>query len=91
MLRLFKALSLELGKSGSFSLYAVYVRAEACLVGHQGRAALTEFQKILDHRGVVVNELIGSATEIFVRFLISSIRTTFHILESVLYVAAGLK
>jgi len=43
------------------SLYPVYVRGEAYLAGHQeGAAAATEFQKILDHRGVVFNEPIGA-------------------------------
>jgi Tfp pilus assembly protein PilF len=38
----------------------VYVRAEAYLAGHQGSEAAAEFQKILDHRGVVVNAPIGA-------------------------------
>ena len=46
----------ELGASG---LDPVYVRAEAYLAAHQGSEAAAEFQKILDHRGVVVNEPIG--------------------------------
>ena len=48
--------------AGTFSpnLYPVYVRAEAYLAGHQGSEAATEFQKILDHRGVVVNAPIGA-------------------------------
>ena len=43
--------------AGTFSpnLYPVYVRAQAYLAGHQGSEAATEFQKILDHRGVEVN------------------------------------
>jgi predicted Zn-dependent protease len=47
----------ELGASG---LDPVYVRAEAYLAAHQGSEAAAEFQKILDHRGVVVNEPIGA-------------------------------
>ena len=54
----------ELGQPGdsSFtpSLYPIYVRGEAYLATHQGSEAAAEFQKILDHRGVVVNELIGA-------------------------------
>jgi tetratricopeptide (TPR) repeat protein len=48
--------------AGTFSpnLYPVYVRAEAYLAGHQGSEAIIEFQKILDHRGVVVNASIGA-------------------------------
>jgi serine/threonine protein kinase len=48
--------------AGSFTtaMYPVYVRAEAYLVGHQGSETATEFQKILDHRGIVVNAPIGA-------------------------------
>jgi serine/threonine protein kinase/predicted Zn-dependent protease len=42
------------------SLYPVYVRGEAYLAGHQESRAAAEFQKILDHRGVVFNEAIGA-------------------------------
>jgi len=41
------------------NLYPVYVRGEAYLAAHQGREAAAEFQKILDHRGLVLNEPIG--------------------------------
>jgi predicted Zn-dependent protease len=54
----------ELGMSGSSafmpSLYPVYARGEAYLASHQGSEAAAEFQKILDHRGVVLNEPIGA-------------------------------
>jgi eukaryotic-like serine/threonine-protein kinase len=48
--------------AGTFSpnLYPVYVRAQAYLAGHHGSEAAIEFQKILDHRGVVVNAPIGA-------------------------------
>jgi hypothetical protein len=39
-------------------LTSSFVRGEAYLVGHQGSEAAAEFQKILDHRGIVVNEPI---------------------------------
>lgn len=42
------------------NLYPVYVRGEAYLATHQGRKAAVEFQKILDHRGIVLNEPIGA-------------------------------
>jgi len=42
------------------SLYPVYLRGEAYLAAQQGSAAAAEFQKILDHPGVVQNELIGA-------------------------------
>jgi eukaryotic-like serine/threonine-protein kinase len=43
-----------------FSLYPVYFRGEAYLAAKQGSAAAVEFQKILDHPGVVANEIIGA-------------------------------
>ena len=42
------------------NLYPIYVRGEAYLTAHQGNEAATEFQKILDHRGLVLNEPIGA-------------------------------
>jgi tetratricopeptide (TPR) repeat protein len=42
------------------NMYPVYVRGEAYLAAHQGSEAAVEFQKILDHRGIVLNEPIGA-------------------------------
>jgi tetratricopeptide (TPR) repeat protein/predicted Ser/Thr protein kinase len=42
------------------TLYPVYVRGEAYLAAHQGAEAATEFQKILNHRGIVVSDPIGA-------------------------------
>ncbi len=42
------------------NLYPVYVRGEAYLAAHRGGEAAAEFQKILDHRGIVLNEPIGA-------------------------------
>src|SRR6267143_1841426 len=42
------------------NLYPVYVRGEAYLAAHKGSDAAAEFQKILDHRGIVVNEPISA-------------------------------
>jgi len=42
------------------NLYPVYVRGEAYLAAHQDGKAAAEFQKILDHRGIVLNEPIGA-------------------------------
>jgi tetratricopeptide (TPR) repeat protein len=58
------ALPYELGQTtySSYawsSLYPVYVRGEAYLAAHRGKEAAAEFQKILDHRGIVLNEPIG--------------------------------
>ena len=41
-------------------LYPVYVRAEAYLSAQQGQLAATEFQKILDHRGLLWNCATGA-------------------------------
>jgi eukaryotic-like serine/threonine-protein kinase len=50
----------ETSPSVTFCLYAVYLRGEAFLATKRGTAAAAEFQKILDHPGVVQNELIGA-------------------------------
>ena len=42
------------------ALYPVYVRGVAYLAARQGREAAAEFQKILDHRGIVVSDPIGA-------------------------------
>ncbi len=41
------------------NMYPLYVRGEAYLAAHKGSEAASEFQKILDHRGLVLNEPIG--------------------------------
>jgi eukaryotic-like serine/threonine-protein kinase len=40
--------------------HVVYLRAEAYLAKHQGREAAAEFQRILDHRGIVLMDPIGA-------------------------------
>jgi tetratricopeptide (TPR) repeat protein len=53
----------ELGQTNpvvSFCCYPVYLRGQAYLAMKQGSAAAAEFQKILDHPGVVENELTGA-------------------------------
>jgi eukaryotic-like serine/threonine-protein kinase len=52
------ALPYELGASGG--LLVVYVRGAAYLAARQGGEASAEFQKILDHRALVLNEAIGA-------------------------------
>ncbi len=44
----------------NFSLYPAYVRGQLYLAAHEPALAVAEFQKIVDHSGVVVNEPIGS-------------------------------
>jgi hypothetical protein len=43
-----------------FGFYLAYLRGVAYLAAKQGPAARIEFQKILDHPGVVVNDVIGA-------------------------------
>jgi DNA-binding winged helix-turn-helix (wHTH) protein/tetratricopeptide (TPR) repeat protein len=41
-------------------MYPVYVRGEAYLALHQGAQAAVEFQKIIDHRGIVISDPVGA-------------------------------
>ncbi|MGA9426983.1 MAG: hypothetical protein WBV33_18040, partial [Terracidiphilus sp.] len=52
----------ELGIAGTFInyLYPAYVRGQAYLMAHDGNAAAAEFQKLLDHTGIVTNFVTGS-------------------------------
>jgi eukaryotic-like serine/threonine-protein kinase len=53
----------ELGETNSsftFALYPVYLRGEGYLAEKQGAAAGNEFQKILDHAGLVGNEPLAA-------------------------------
>jgi DNA-binding winged helix-turn-helix (wHTH) protein len=45
---------------GAGNLYPAYVRGLAFLAEHRGGDAVAEFQKILDHRGIVVCDPIGA-------------------------------
>jgi eukaryotic-like serine/threonine-protein kinase len=42
------------------AMFPVFVRGEANLAARQGSKAAVEFQKILDHRGLVLNQPIGA-------------------------------
>ncbi len=42
------------------NLYPAYLRGQAYLMAHNGPAATAEFQKLLDHRGLMVNFITGS-------------------------------
>jgi serine/threonine protein kinase/tetratricopeptide (TPR) repeat protein len=57
-IELLKAAStIELGFPGNLamSMCPAYLRGEAYLMLHDGKAAVAEFQKFIDHRGVVMN------------------------------------
>jgi tetratricopeptide (TPR) repeat protein/predicted Ser/Thr protein kinase len=44
----------------SGTLYPAYIRGYAYLAAHNGPAAAGEFQKLLDHRGIVINFPLGA-------------------------------
>jgi len=48
----------DMGSMGR--MYPVYVRGDAYLAAHQGGDAAAEFQRILDHRGIIGNLPIGA-------------------------------
>jgi serine/threonine protein kinase/tetratricopeptide (TPR) repeat protein len=56
------AVSYELGVAFTSInyLYPAYVRGQAYLLAHNGSAAAAEFQKLLDHRGMVTNFVTGA-------------------------------
>jgi len=45
-------------------VYPAYVRGEAYLAAGQGREAAAEFQKALDHRGIVFADPIGALAHV---------------------------
>jgi eukaryotic-like serine/threonine-protein kinase len=48
----------ELGANRT--LYPAYIRGSAYLTAGKGKEAAVEFQKVLDHRGIVCNFILGS-------------------------------
>ena len=59
------AVPYELGRTRAIDLdwtamFPVFVRGEAYLAAYKGSEAAAEFQKILDHRGLVLNQPIGA-------------------------------
>jgi len=52
----------ELGIEGQ--VYPVYLRGQAYLAARRGNEAVAEFQKILDHRGLVTNGPIGALSHL---------------------------
>jgi predicted Zn-dependent protease len=54
------ALSYELSDFGRGALHPAFVRGQAYIAAHQPVEAAAEFQKILDHPGVVMNDPIGA-------------------------------
>ena len=57
----------ELAQSQPFQvgmLYPIYLRGQAYLAARQGNEAGAEFQKIIDHRGIVLNFPLGALAHI---------------------------
>jgi eukaryotic-like serine/threonine-protein kinase len=56
------AVAYELGQADMFInyVYPAYIRGQAFLMAHDGAAAATEFQKLLDHKSLVANFVIGA-------------------------------
>jgi hypothetical protein len=52
----------ELATAGA--LQPIYVRGQAYLAAKRGGEAASEFQKILDHRGIVRNEVLGALAQL---------------------------
>jgi hypothetical protein len=52
--------SYELGSIWQLPLYIVYMRGQAYLAAHHGAAAAAEFQKILNHPGVILDDPIAA-------------------------------
>ena len=53
----------ELGQPSQLqlgTLYPAHIRGQAQLIAHDGGAAVTEFQKFLDHRGITINFPLGA-------------------------------
>jgi ATP/maltotriose-dependent transcriptional regulator MalT len=54
----------ELSETSSLSnlpnLHPAYIRGQAYLLAHNGSAAAAEFKKLLDHRGIVQNSILGA-------------------------------
>jgi serine/threonine protein kinase/tetratricopeptide (TPR) repeat protein len=46
------------------TLYPAYLRGQADLLAHNAAAAAREFQKLLDHKGIVVNFITGSLSHL---------------------------
>jgi tetratricopeptide (TPR) repeat protein len=52
------------GNTVSVGYYPVYVRAEALRMAKRGKEAAVEYQKILDHPGVIINSPFGALSRL---------------------------
>jgi DNA-binding winged helix-turn-helix (wHTH) protein/tetratricopeptide (TPR) repeat protein len=65
-LDILKGASYELGYNQALSdnLYSVYIRGQAYLATRQGREAGLEFQRVLDHRAILLNSPLDALSEL---------------------------
>jgi DNA-binding winged helix-turn-helix (wHTH) protein/Flp pilus assembly protein TadD len=55
----------ELGEAAYiFNMYPAYLRGQASLMAHDGGAAAAEFKKLLDHPGIVQNDILGALSRL---------------------------
>jgi hypothetical protein len=54
------AVPYELGSPDGNPMFPIYLRGRAYLMARRGSEAAAEFQKILEHRGIVLNSPIGA-------------------------------
>ncbi len=55
----------EMGEAAYVSnMYPAYVRGQAYLAAHDGTAAAAEFKKLLDHPGIVQNDILGALSRL---------------------------
>ena len=47
-----------------FNMYPAYLRGQAYLIAHDGMAAGVEFKKLLDHPGIVQNDILGALSRL---------------------------
>ena len=50
--------------NASLYMYPTYIRGQAYMATHNGSAASAEFRKVLEHRGVVQNGLLGALSRL---------------------------
>ena len=50
--------------NASLYMYPTYIRGQAYMATHNGNAASAEFRKVLEHRGVVQNGLLGALSRL---------------------------
>jgi serine/threonine protein kinase len=58
------ALPYEMGDQGYWPLYPAYVRGKAYLRAQHGDLAAAEFEKLVKHRGIVKNSLLGPLAQV---------------------------